>query len=241
MANPSPELTKPSWTWSASFEVGFYTLFLGALLSFLLGTLLEGVSNELNIQVAGSPTGTAIMATSEVSLVIPLLIYMRKFNINRTQLGIYARNWGQALADAAFGILIGLSMIPISIFASILNEILLGPQPGAENITRAYTATSPIEAFLLCSSIALVVAPVEEVVVRGFLQQGFERSFGKAKGLLLASLFFSIMHLNLWSIFPLMLLGVIVGLCFQLKHWRIMAPIACHACYMVGLVFSLSF
>jgi membrane protease YdiL (CAAX protease family) len=241
MVNPNPELTKPTWMWKASFEVGFYTLFLSAALSYLLGILLEGVSNDLNIQVGGSPIGTTILAASEVLLVIPLLIYQRRFNINRTQLGIYVRNWRQALADAAFGVLVGLSMVPVSFFASALNEIVLGPQPGAEKISRAFTATSPIEAILLCSSIVLVVAPVEEVIVRGFIQQGLEKSFGKAKGLLLASFFFSIMHLSLWSIFPLVVLGIIVGLCFQLRHYRILAPIASHACYMIGLVLLLSF
>jgi len=241
MTNPNHESTIPSWTWRASFEVGLYTLFLSALLSFLLGTLLEGMSNELNIQIAGSPIGTAILATSEVLLVVPLLIYLKKFNINPSQLGIHVLDWKQALADAAIGVLVGLSMIPVSFFASVLNEVALGPQPGAENIRSAFTATSSIETILLFSSIVLVVAPVEEVISRGFLQQGFERSFGKAKGLLLASLFFSIMHLSLWSIFPLFLLGMILGLCFQLRHRRIIAPIVSHAFYMVYLVFSLSF
>jgi membrane protease YdiL (CAAX protease family) len=163
------------------------------------------------------------------------------YNVNRTQLGVYVQNWKQSLADAAFGIIIGLTMIPVSFFASLLNELVLGPQPGAESIRRAFTATSPIEAILLCSSIVLVVAPVEEVIVRGFIQRGFENSFGKGRGVLLASFFFAIMHLNLWSIFPLFSLGIVIGLCYQLRHWRIIAPIASHACYMTSLVFSLQF
>jgi membrane protease YdiL (CAAX protease family) len=199
------------------------------------------VSIQLDIQISGSPIGTSILAGSEVILLCPLLVYLRRFNINRAQLGIYIRNWRQALTDVLFGLSVGLLMIPISFFASALNELILGPEPGAENISRAFTVTSPIEAILLFSSIVLVVAPVEEVIVRGFLQQGLERSLGKFKGLLLASIFFSIMHLSLWSIFPLTLLGIVIGSCFQLRNWRITAPITSHACYMVGLVFLLSF
>jgi membrane protease YdiL (CAAX protease family) len=239
MSKPSPEKTKPAWAWEASLEIGFYTLFLVALLSILLGALLGVLSDELNAQLIGSPVGTTILAISEALLLIPLLFYLGKHNINRIQLGVYVKDWRQGLLDTAFGIIIGLTMIPLSFFASALNGIVLGPQPGSESIEKAFTATSPIEAILLCSSIVFVVAPVEEIIVRGFLQQGFENSFGRGRGLLLASFFFAVMHLNLWSIFPLFSLGIVVGLCYQLRHYRIISPIAAHASYMISLVFSL--
>jgi membrane protease YdiL (CAAX protease family) len=241
MTDPSFELSKPSWTWRASLDVGFFTLFLSAFLSFLLNTIMEGVSSQLNLQIIGSPVGTSILAGSEALLLCPLLIYMRRFGINRVQLGIYVQSRRQVLTDVLIGLSVGLLMLPISFFVSALNELVLGPEPGAQYINKAFTATSPIEAILLCSSVAFVVAPVEEVVVRGFVQQGLERSHGKYKGLLLASIFFAIMHLSLWSIFPLTLLGIVIGMCFQLRNRRIIAPIVSHACYMVGLILLLSF
>jgi membrane protease YdiL (CAAX protease family) len=130
----------------------------------------------------------------------------------------------------------GLVMVPASIVLSTINEMAIGQQPGAEYIRHAFTLTSPFEAVLLLSVVVFVVAPSEEVISRGFIQQGLERSFGRIKGLLLASLIFAIIHLNLWSIFPLLGLGMMLGLVFQLRHDRVLAPIASHAVYMICLV-----
>jgi membrane protease YdiL (CAAX protease family) len=225
-----------NWTWRASLDVALLTLLLNAVLSFLLSWVLQDISNLINIQILGSPIGTTILGAAEASLLIPLLVYSKRLEISRFQLGLHLDNLHQSLADIISGALMGLAMVPASIILSAINEMILGQQPGAEYIQRAFTIASPFEAVLLLSAIIFVVAPVEEFVSRGFIQQGLERSFGKLKGLVLASLFFSVMHLNLWSILPLMLLGMMLGSVFRLRHGRILAPITSHAVYMICLV-----
>jgi membrane protease YdiL (CAAX protease family) len=59
--------------------------------------------------------------------------------------------------------------------------------------------------------------------------------------LIAASIFFSLMHLNIWSIFPLTILGMMLGLCFRIRHNRILAPVISHALYMVYLIVSVSY
>jgi membrane protease YdiL (CAAX protease family) len=241
MSDSNLESTGANWEWKRSFEVALYTLLLNAILSYLLNTILSSMSDQLKIQILGSPMGTAIMGTSEVLLAIPLLVYTRKLRITRHQLGMRAGNWTQVLADMAIGGIIGFSMIPISSIASFLNEMVLGPQPNAEHNVAAFTVTSPLELVLLLFSITIVVAPVEEIIMRGFVQQGFEISYGDPIGLVAASLFFSVMHLSLWSIFPLTMLGIMLGLCFRIRHGRILAPVVSHALYMVFLIVSVSY
>jgi membrane protease YdiL (CAAX protease family) len=149
-------------------------------------------------------------------------------------------NYSQFAWDVTVGIIVGIAMIPVSLFASALNEAIIGPQPQAGYIKGAYSAASPLELLMLLSSVMFVVAPVEEIIFRGFVQQGFEKSFGRGKGLTAASLFFALVHLSAWSIFPLTILGMMLGLCFRVRHNRVLAPIISHALYMVFLVFSVS-
>ena len=225
-----------NWTWRPSIEVALMTLLLIALLSLVLDTLLQGISNLANIQILGTPIGTAILGASEALLLIPLLLYSKRLGICHSQFAPRAQNWRQGLSDIGAGALMGIAMVPTSIVLSIINEMALGQQPGAEYLKNAFTVTSPFEAVLLLSVVVLVVAPSEEVISRGFIQQGLEKSFGRIKGLLVASLIFAIIHLSLWSSFPLLCLGMMLGLIFQLRHYRVLAPIAAHAVYMICLV-----
>ncbi len=241
MSDSNLESTRANWEWKPSFEVALYTLLLNAILSSFLNTFLNSMSDQLKFKILGSPVGTAIMGTSEVLLAVPLLIYMKRLRMTRHQLGIRVGNWAQVMADIVIGGLIGLSMIPISSITSFLNEIALGPQPNAEYIVAAFTVTSPLELVLLLLSITMIVAPVEEIIMRGFVQQGFETSYGGPIGLVVASLFFSVMHLSPWSIFPLTVLGMMLGLCFRIRHGRILAPVVSHALYMVFLIVSASY
>jgi membrane protease YdiL (CAAX protease family) len=240
MSDSNLELTRANWGWKPSFEVALFTLLLNAILSSLLNIFLNSVSDQLKFQILGSPVGTAIMGASEMLLAVPLLVYVRRLRTTHNQLGIRVGDWTQVVADTVIGGIVGLSMIPISSIASFLNEMVLGPQPNAAYNAAAFTVTSPLELFLLLFSITIVVAPVEEIIMRGFVQQGFETSYGRLTGLVAASFLFSVMHLSPWSIFPLTVLGIMLGLCFLIRHGRILAPVVSHALYLVFLIVSVS-
>jgi membrane protease YdiL (CAAX protease family) len=241
MSDSEANLVRINWEWKLSFEVASYTLLLDLALSISLNLILISISDQMGFQILGSPYGTAIFGASETLLLLPLLIYTRKFGISRHQLGIHIGNRSQLVTDIVFGVIIGVSMIPISMIAIALNEVILGPQPEADYVKGSLTATSLLQLLLLLFSIIIIVAPVEEIITRGFVQQGFERSFGDAKGLVFSSLVFALIHLNVWSIFPLTVLGMMLGLCFRLRHNRLLAPVISHALYMVYLVVSVSY
>jgi membrane protease YdiL (CAAX protease family) len=241
MSNSDGNSVRIDWDWKLSLEVASYTLLLDLALSASLSLVLISFSDQMKFQILGSPYGTSILGVSEALLLVPLLIYTRKLGIGRNQLGLRTGNRVQFTADVAVGVMIGISMVPISMIASALNEAILGPQPQIDYVKGSFTAASPLELFLLLFSTIIVVAPVEETIIRGFVQQGFERSFGEAKGLISSSLVFALMHLNIWSIFPLTILGIMLGLCFRVRHNRLLAPVISHALYMVYLVVSVSY
>ncbi len=101
----------------------------------------------------------------------------------------------------------------------------LGPTP---------TPPGPVDLFwvaMFSLSVIIVVAPAEEVLFRGFVQNSLDAHYGRIGGLLVASVIFGLVHLNpLIGVFQT-ILGIILGLLFQWRGYRLAGPIAAHATY----------
>jgi len=100
---------------------------------------------------------------------------------------------------------------------SLVEEIVLGPEPDAELLVDA---VMPRDSFQLIAMVGIslaLVGPVEELAFRGFVQRGFENSFGKTAGLLIASILFGFLHgLNsLHSILPVTAVSLFLGYVWQ--------------------------
>jgi len=116
---------------------------------------------------------------------------------------------------------------------SIIDEFVLGPDPMAELLA---TSLIPRNLFQLTALILLslfLVGPVEELAFRGFVQRGFENSFGKTRGLLIASLLFGLLHgLNsLRAIVPIFAVSLILGYVWQKTNGNTIASGLMHGVY----------
>jgi membrane protease YdiL (CAAX protease family) len=95
----------------------------------------------------------------------------------------------------------------LAIGISIGEEAILGYNP----MTEALATLMPKDGLQLVALIAIslvMVGPCEELAFRGFIQKGFANSFGNAKGLLIASLLFTVIHgfnYSLVYVFPVAL------------------------------------
>ncbi len=75
--------------------------------------------------------------------------------------------------------------------------------------------------------IAFSAGICEEVLFRGFIQNGLERSWGPLKALIVASILFGAFHLDPWRSPPAAVLGLIAGY-LLLKTRSLFAPISFH-------------
>lgn len=95
----------------------------------------------------------------------------------------------------------------------------------------------------LSSNILLVVvaaiAPFsEEVFFRGFLYSAFKKSWGVNAGLFLSSLLFALVHMELYSFIPLMIIGWILAYIFE-KTKSLVPAIFLHGVYNLILILIL--
>jgi len=121
----------------------------------------------------------------------------------------------------------------LAIGISAFQEIVLGPDPMAELLAKSLT---PRDSFQLIAMIALslvLVGPCEELAFRGFVQKGFENSFGKMKGLALSSILFGLLHgLNsLYAIVPVSAISLVLGYVWQWADGNTTASALMHGIY----------
>ncbi|MFX1566245.1 MAG: type II CAAX prenyl endopeptidase Rce1 family protein [Promethearchaeota archaeon] len=168
-----------------------------------------------------------ILTFSEVVFIIIPWAFVRSLKVKRESLGVSTGGILLLIKDLLLGILIGLAMVPL-ILAIDLYEIL---GPGAGPPPTPPTPTDLFWVGMLCLSVIFVIAPSEEFLFRGFVQNSLDAYYGRIGGLLVASMIFGLAHLN-----PLIgvihtIGGVILGLVFLWRGRRLAGPIAAHATY----------
>ena len=87
--------------------------------------------------------------------------------------------------------------------------------------------------------VAAVIAPLcKEVYFRGFLYPAFRKSFGVVIGIFLSSIVFAAAHLDLFSFFPIMVIGWILAFMYE-KTKSIFPVIFLHSIYNLTLILIL--
>ena len=87
--------------------------------------------------------------------------------------------------------------------------------------------------------VTAVIAPLcEEVYFRGFLYPAFRKSFGVVIGIFLSSVVFAAAHLDLFSFFPIMVIGWILAFMYE-KTKSIFPVIFLHSIYNLTLILIL--
>jgi membrane protease YdiL (CAAX protease family) len=199
--------------WSAKLALLCYFALVGGILmaSLIVAIVLFGMGKDY--PDLPFPIALISVPVNETIILGVTLLFARYKGASLKKLG---------LKKASLRILTIVSVVAVSLFLlgagiSIGEEMVFGPDPMAELGERSMT---PRDSFQLVAMIALslvLVGPCEELAFRGFVQKGFENSFGKMKGLFIASVLFGLVHgLNtLYAIVPAFAAGLVLGYVWQ--------------------------
>lgn len=161
-------------------------------------------------------------------------------------IGVYLRKQGVTLADA-FGlkrgplgpsmgraVLLCLLVVPVVYGSMFIWQAVLfafGITPKEQDILKMIRgAKNPlVRGYLL--TLAIAVAPVfEETFFRGFMYPAFKHRLGTVGGLVVVSLLFASVHLNLNAFVPVFVLGAMLGLAYEITG-TILVPITIHVLF----------
>lgn len=129
--------------------------------------------------------------------------------------------------------------IPLVLLASLLNQNLWQGQGGGNPIILlALEAKDPIALVILWSTAAIAAPIFEEIMFRGFLLPSLTRYFPTWGAIGITSLVFAMAHLSLAELFPLAILGGILGFVYG-RSQNLLACIFLHSLWNSGTLVSL--
>ncbi len=218
--------------WRAKIALVCYFALVGGILlgSLIVGLVLFGM--RIDVQApADLPFSIALLSipVNEAVILGVTLLFARYKGASLKELG---------LKKASFRILAIVSVVAVPLFLlasgiSVAEEMVFGHDPNAELVAKLVI---PRDFFQLIAMIALslvLVGPCEELAFRGFVQRGFENSFGRMKGLLIASALFGLLHgLNTpYAIVPTFVGGLVLGYVWQQTGGNTTASALMHGVY----------
>ncbi len=218
--------------WRAKLALACYFALVGGIFlgSFIATFLLIGMYG-LRTDYTDLPFPIALISlpVNEAVILGVTLLFAKYKGAGLRELG---------LKRASFTVLVIVSVLAVPLLLlgvgiSAGEEMIFGPDPTAELVEKAVT---PRDSFQLVAMIILslvLVGPCEELAMRGFVQRGFENSFGKMGGLLVTSVLFGLMHgLNtLYAIVPVFVVGLVLGFVWQRTGGNTTASALLHGVY----------
>jgi len=215
--------------WKAKTAVLCYlTLAAGLIVgSLIVAILMLGLG--FDVQEPGFPLALASLPITE-SIILAITILFAKYE------GASLRELGLKKPSLKTIAIVSLSAVLLLFLAggiSLVQETVLGPDPNAELLTEALLPRDSLQLIALVALSLALVGPAEELAFRGFVQRGFENSYGKAAGLVIASVLFGLLHgLNSFrSIIPVTVVSLFLGYIWQRTDGNTVASAWMHGLY----------
>lgn len=215
--------------WKAKIAFLCYiTLAVGLIVgSIIVAIILFGL--RLDVQELNFPVALLSLPITE-SIILGITLLFAKHE------GASFRKLGLKKPSVRIIVVVSVSAVFLLFLAggiSLAEEIILGPDPEAELLVEALLPRDSLQLIALVGISLALVGPAEELAFRGFVQKGFENSFGKTAGLVIASILFGFLHgLNsLRSIIPVTAVSLFLGYIWQKTNGNTVASAWMHGLY----------
>ncbi|MHA1420884.1 MAG: lysostaphin resistance A-like protein [Candidatus Thorarchaeota archaeon] len=180
------------------------------------------------------PWALLIMTVAEFGFIIPIFYYIKKEGITIRSVGL--KNFA-SIKDLGLGFIIGLIMLGSNLIISYFMSIFL-PDVGGDElffVPPEGELDKIIWVSLWTIAMFVIVGFSEELVFRGFLQRRMEM-FYRNKGtqnykmiaLLLTSLIFAAIHLDIYGMGTRFVLGLLLGYLAQRRKYSLLGPTVAH-------------
>ena len=212
--------------WSAKLSLACYFVLVIGLLTGALIVELILLSMSIDYLDLPFPIAFISLPVNETIILGITLLFARHKGASLRELG---------LKKASLRILTIVSVAAVLLFLigvgiSIAEDAVFGSDPTGELVEKTVMPRGSFQLIAMISLSLVLVGPCEELAFRGLIQKGFENSFGKTKGLLIASVLFGLVHgLNtLYSIVPALVAGLVLGYVWQHTRGNTIASALMH-------------
>ncbi|MFA5094684.1 MAG: CPBP family intramembrane glutamic endopeptidase [Candidatus Omnitrophota bacterium] len=222
---------------------GIVDIFRIAVIFYFFGYLVQaielGAATAAGIKHLDEKLFTVMNATlmDVIGLMIVLYFVLKKYGRKLSSLGLKA---GNIARDIKIGLSGYLMLIPIIVVIMVF--VLLGLRifnyepPETRALEMLYETDRPKLLFILTGLVTLLGPVMEELFFRGFAYPVVRKKMGARNAIILVSLVFSLLHLNIVSFFPILALGILLAYLYE-KTGSIIPCIAVHIVHNTTVVF----
>nr|MDO8111030.1 CPBP family glutamic-type intramembrane protease [Candidatus Sigynarchaeota archaeon] len=168
---------------------------------------------QLIVQLLLNPWSTALLSLTEFGLIVPPIVVLKKYRKSfkerimllgwRPYFGEPARGqtgWPRFARDIGFSTFLAVAMVGFQFLVVILNDAIWAPLIPASDplagLDQSITPQDPFQFMALVASMLLVIGPTEEMLFRGFAQQGLEAHTSERNAWFISVLMFTIVHVT---------------------------------------------
>jgi len=219
--------TQSFWKAKTAF-ICYLVLAAGILVgSIIVAVILLGMG--LDLQELTFPSALISLPVNEGIILGIALLFAKQKGASLKELGLKK----PSLKIIVFVSFAAVFLLLLAASISAVEEVVLGPDPDAELLVDAIMPRDLLQLVALIGISLALVGPAEELAFRGFIQRGFENSFGKTAGLLVASVLFGLLHgLNSFrSIIPVTVVSLFLGYVWQKTDGNTAASAWMHGLY----------
>ena len=215
--------------WRAKIALACYFALVGGILAGSLVVTLALLGMRIDPLNPPFPIALISLPVNEVIILGVTLLFAWYKRASFTELG---------LKKASFKVLTLVSLVAIPLFVigvgiSAGEEMAFGADPTSELLEKSVTPRDSFQLITMIVFSLVLVGPCEELAFRGFVQKGFENSFGKMNGLLVTSVLFALIHgLNtMYAIVPVFVVSLVLGYVWQKTGGNTTASALMHGVY----------
>ena len=212
-----------------SYEA-FLPQLIALLFCFLIGLGLSLWAQE----AAGPPPKTAsgeLMLIIEPAMLILFTLFLREHQLTWKEAFGLSLRWRQALL---YGFMAACIFLPLGWtlqWVSAQAMVRLHLEPHEQEVVETLRASSAWVNQLSLGLVAIVLAPVvEETFFRGILYPALKQTGFPRLALWGSALLFALIHFNVVSFVPLLLLAIVLTLLYEYTG-NLLAPIVAHALF----------
>lgn len=222
---------------------GMIDIFRIALTFYFFGYLLQGIeasfAHIMGIKDVDEKLFTVINATlmDMIGLLIVLYFVVRKFRGGLSSLGIGFKN---LMRDIKIGLGGYLMLVPVLMIIMIVVFISLRvfnyEPPETKALEILYEMDRPKLLLILTGLVTLLGPVMEEFFFRGFAYPVVRKRIGARNAIILVSVIFAMLHLNIVSFFPILVLGFLLAYLYE-KTGSLIPSITVHVVHNTAVVF----
>ena len=220
---------------------------VGAAIAFVVMTFALDLLGGYGVRVALKVVRGSVAQALAVGAIL-LVVYAVQLGV----VWIVAHRRGHRLAESVgirrvprlrawVGSAIGLAVF-VRVLALVYSEVVISSGlklQGQNADPLRYFAPGPVGSLMLVIIVVLVAPLVEEIVFRGIVLASLRERWGDRAAILVSSLVFAALHLNLFSFLPIFAVALVLGALF-VRSRSLWVNIACHSAFNgIGVILLL--